>query len=997
MLAAVAAGFASCSIREEAGLEISSCKLPVTVNASFESTKTVFGAVADGKIPVSWSAEGEALQIIEYADGVYSQRDTADVYTLENNGFNAKFQFGLEPKTASSFDYYAIYPSSLWRAPASGATQILDFAWPVDVQFPVANGPEARFSIMLANAKGQTAQPSELNMKFEHITAYGKFAVKNLSLAEGEYLDYLYVALPAGINALGRFQFNADGSVAYQTSGSASLMIGPKNLDTKSGNFDVWFASAPFSLKAGDVVTAYFFTNLRCFTKTVTVPADIDMTAGNANAIGLDMSTATAPEAPKADKILSLNFTQCARDYPEWPTVKTADQEVTATIDGTDYSFYFKASLAAANQLTIYAAKSYVGLPAIDGYKLVGVNVSTTKEKSSYKLSITSDGAGTNVVAGGEEQTLSAAGDHLFTLSGTEPATRYYLYGNGPAPIVGLDLFYEADNTLPEGTVLVDFAEIFKDTESAAVVSTFTVDGVKFDLSKGTGTVDPKWYPQQVRIYGGNTIDITAPENKAIAKMTFDYDTSSDRIGPADWTYDSGEVKDNVWTGEAVAIHMANPTTKQFRVNKIIVELVDHVAIPDDLKPYEYPEVKNTIVPIVNAFWAETYGGSTTKAVKGATNFDVIESGIQFKADEHGLAVPGATVTSPGVTSFDICANAQTKMYDIYGIIKGNTFDNPHPIYFYTPVDQKIYGDLEFCVSIETGKQIINDVKLEWSSTGKDGDWKPFDNVYSKVQNTPELAAGKTNYDPSGSKQIYDGWAVCEFSIPEAEAIPAGGGFYVKATIGMTSTATDATATTRVNGGFILKNRTVNTEFTGANVLASRNFSDMTRGFDTMLGKPIYYLQFYGCGTAEPVANEVDAFGWTPVGAFQVRRGYVWANSAGTSGALAYYMSPALTALTEPTDIVVTFRAAAYVPATGTGFDEHMGVAVEGPGSVSDVIFDEPCVPEGADWLNPELYKWHRGYAVIKGATAETKVKVGLLEENVGTPRFLLDDIVITK
>ena len=862
MLAAVAAGFASCSIREMAAPEAPVNGIDVTVNASMGETKTVFGDPSNGVIPVTWAAEGEVVELIEFIDGAASQAVKSTGCTVENNGMNAKFQFTLAEKTGTEFQYYGVYPASAYRT--ASEESLFDYAWAVDPQHPTLQGPDPAYCILMSKLPAQSAQQAELNMAFEHVTTYVKFSLKNTPFAEGEELELINVEVP-GKDLAGRYRHYADSVTVYGTTNTPLVAISPDNLDTKSGSFDVWMACKPFALKAGEKAYVKLKTPKRVITKEITAPADMDFSAGSAFVLGLDMTTADAPRILEPNLTLSFDFSTAKATLPSWPTAKGKTVEAVYPLDGTDYTFEIKDTYAAASQLTSEVG-GYVRIPVIPGATIVSINGVTVKAKNSYACSITEDPEGTKVVTGGEKVVWTTAGDHIYVLSGTKAETPYYIYANGPLPINKIVLNYYVEGETPAG-------------------------------------------PQ----------------------------------------------------------------------------------------PYEYPEVKNTIVPIVNAFWAETYGGSTTKAVKGATNFDVIESGIQFKADEHGLAVPGATVTSPGVTSFDICSNAQTKMYDIYGIIKGNTFDNPHPIYFYTPVDQKIYGDLEFCLSIETGKQIINDVKLEWSSTGNDGDWKPFDNVYSKAQNTPELAAGKTNYDPSGSKQIYDGWAVCEFSIPEAEAIPAGGGFYVKATIGMKSTATDATATTRVNGGFILKNRTVNTEFTGANVLASRNFSDMTRGFDTMLGKPIYYLQFYGCGTAEPVANEVDAFGWTPVGAFQVRRGYVWANSAGTDGALAYYMSPALTALTEPTDIVVTFRAAAYVPATGTGFDEHMGVAVEGPGSVSDVIFDEPCVPEGADWLNPELYKWHRGYAVIKGATAETKVKVGLLEENVGTPRFLLDDIVITK
>ena len=132
----------------------------------------------------------------------------------------------------------------------------------------------------------------------------------------------------------------------------------------------------------------------------------------------------------------------------------------TYAIDGVDYSFYVKdtsgdGKFAWRTQnekypdcIAMQTDKVYFGLPAIDGLRLTCATVGQCRRGSSDKGNdkITTVGI-TNLIPEGAEQKSYVTGgelqswtgwdseamkvvDHVFTLSGTEPNTRYYLNSN---------------------------------------------------------------------------------------------------------------------------------------------------------------------------------------------------------------------------------------------------------------------------------------------------------------------------------------------------------------------------------------------------------------------------------------------------------------------------------------------------------------------------------------------------------------------------------------
>lgn len=171
-------------------------------------------------------------------------------------------------------------------------------------------------------------------------------------------------------------------------------------------------------------------------------------------------------------------------------------------------------------------------------------------------------------------------------------------------------------------------------------------------------------------------------------------------------------------------------------------------------------------------------------------------------------------------------------------------------------------------------------------------------------------------------------------------------------------------------------------------------------------GSTVFYTttneKRYDAWTAEEKAK-----GWTTsVNTFYnnvalyARTGFVKIGLTNYGGDL---ISPKLSALTGPTNVVVKFKAVPYMTAAGTKDDNTLVVSVIGPGTVSTPTFtidnwpnygtDPTCTAIWADKAT------QRSFTII-GATSETQIKFlgkdyQLTGVGAGKNRIFLDDIKV--
>lgn len=295
------------------------------------------------------------------------------------------------------------------------------------------------------------------------------------------------------------------------------------------------------------------------------------------------------------------------------------------------------------------------------------------------------------------------------------------------------------------------------------------------------------------------------------------------------------------------------------------------------------------------------------------------------------------------------------------------------------PVQQKIWGDLEFAFSISCGtaNMFSGNWDVSWSTDGTN--FKPVDAVYSTANTTQDAASGSnfalTSTGYANNRQV------AEFSIPESEAVSSGN-IYFKM-IPPKVASGNSSKTLRVNNGSVLSSRTTNTPKHGYhNVVAMENFERCLYGPSPVIGVPIYYLAHYG---GAPGYSNME--GWAVSGSSLVGRGCLRLSAA--SGA-NFIMSPVLDMLNAPTDLTLTFKVSPYVNPTGAQLAVNanaIAVDLTGSGTVGEIEWDSDYAP----------YKWATATVKITGASSDTQIQIGNLDASAANAQFYIDDIIICR
>lgn len=158
-------------------------------------------------------------------------------------------------------------------------------------------------------------------------------------------------------------------------------------------------------------------------------------------------------ETPDNSKVLTFDFNE---DIAGWPAKKAdaAEGEYTYNIKGEDYFFthtkagngIYTGSYNNSGYLMI-SQDNYLGLPAINGFKLTKVAATNSAGCStSVEVLVTSDTSGDAVQGGEALKWETTSTEYTYTLSNTKAATRYYLLATKKnAQIVKLVLTYKPD------------------------------------------------------------------------------------------------------------------------------------------------------------------------------------------------------------------------------------------------------------------------------------------------------------------------------------------------------------------------------------------------------------------------------------------------------------------------------------------------------------------------------------------------------------------------
>ena len=439
---------------------------PTAFTAQIEAdpaSKAVIG-LNDSSKPQTFWENGDAISI-------YSSNDTdlsaaaghKFVTTLGENAIEATFEWDGNGNALPAGDYLATYP---YRSAGRGVNFGTDPYRVAAVDVPkaqtlVAGSYDRKACPMVAFA----AQGSN-SMPFKNAAALLKFRVAEDNIVAGR------IEVDAADKISGRFRADVNTTspheptlvtytgqtyynyIDFKIDGTTALTTGT----------DYYVAIRPTALSSG--IKIYLNGNL---VKSINAS---QLAAIERNKI-YNLGTLSTPATP-AEKKLSFDFTVTPKTG--WPRNSTEAAGRTNAaggcpcvypLYGTDYTFiladctgasgskvYWSNTVTYGHRIVFENAERYLGVPAIEGYKLVHITAvsaqlnetsASTSPKVAVVTTVVANKAAQSYVTGGDIQTWEPGNNHEsydYSLSGTEGNTVYYLFAKIKGGIASLTLTY---------------------------------------------------------------------------------------------------------------------------------------------------------------------------------------------------------------------------------------------------------------------------------------------------------------------------------------------------------------------------------------------------------------------------------------------------------------------------------------------------------------------------------------------------------------------------
>ena len=256
--------------------------------------------------------------------------------------------------------------------------------------------------------------------------------------------------------------------------------------------------------------------------------------------------------ASAATQTLSFSFTSCPSGWPSGSS--SSANTKTYTVGGTAYTFSLGANVYYnTSKYLMLKYTTYLGLPAIDGYKLTKVVAKNSSGCSTKtKVAVSSNTSGTTVTGGTAQTWSSTSGTYTYNLSNTSAGTMYYLYITAAnCQIVSLDLTYESTapsktlssiavssnhRTFTVGDTFVKetVTATYSDSSTADVTSSATFSSPSMSTA-GTKTIDVSYTEGGTTKSTSYTINVVAP-----TPYTLTYSVNGDTSVISSGSYTSG-------------------------------------------------------------------------------------------------------------------------------------------------------------------------------------------------------------------------------------------------------------------------------------------------------------------------------------------------------------------------------------------------------------------------------------------------------------------------
>jgi len=276
---AIIAALSACSREAETEItqsnESTSSVTTVRFRAAEVSTRTTFGEKEDGAYPTLWTGSDAAVKLALN----FSEAGVAAI--IPDEGYRtASFEADIDSEGKEApYTFYAVSPAS-----AATALSPSREAWNVtipSVQTPLEASVDEAAQILAAASEPSETVPAEVNLHFNHLTAYGRFSFKNLELGDAVVEA---VEMTATTPFVGNWYWNCNEGHTLTDNGASSTLT----LQT-SRTSDLWFACAPVDM-SGEIMVFTIYTDQGVLVKEVEFPANRHFTSGRIATFTVDMA-----------------------------------------------------------------------------------------------------------------------------------------------------------------------------------------------------------------------------------------------------------------------------------------------------------------------------------------------------------------------------------------------------------------------------------------------------------------------------------------------------------------------------------------------------------------------------------------------------------------------------------------------------------------------------------------------------------------------------------
>ena len=279
---AATATFAGCQ-KEENNAPATETKT-VEFFANALDTKTQFGTPADGVYPTLWST-GDEVKILVNLASVKNTDKTAEV-ECSSDFTSARFESPLVDPETETYTFYSISPANALLGKAESGKLYVSIP---KEQKPLDTSVDKAAQLLYAKSTTTDVMPESVNLHYSHLTAYGKFALSNLT-SEVSSVSKVTIQAPEDVYLAGGWDYFVNDDSFVVRSGKGVNAIDVETTKTT----DIWFACAPVDV-AGKTVKFIVATDKGNLEKDITFPTGCKFESGKIATFTVNMAGIEPP------------------------------------------------------------------------------------------------------------------------------------------------------------------------------------------------------------------------------------------------------------------------------------------------------------------------------------------------------------------------------------------------------------------------------------------------------------------------------------------------------------------------------------------------------------------------------------------------------------------------------------------------------------------------------------------------------------------------------